>query len=1768
MKNICLVILSFITLISFGQPYSHMPEKLRTNGFIENKGQIMDQDAKLNPRVKYLLNSPGFNVQLRQTGFSYDTYTDEPVKINPTKNNHSPLSSEMKEPVNVIRNYHRVDVELLNCNSKAEMIATGKSEAYYNYFISGTAENGISEVHKYDRVIYKNIYANIDLEFRISAEKNGGRERPAGVEYDFIVHPGGDPENIRLAYNGASEIKLEQGKIIVKTTSGTFSENIPSSYLKETMQKMNVSYKQYDQNIFGFNVNGLRSVTSDLIIDPTPNLSWGSYCGDEVVYGEDLAIDKSSNTYVTGYAFSTSNLATAGAFQVIDSASNVNAFIAKFSPDGTSLIWGTYYGGQKNTYAVSIALDNSDNVYITGRTDFPGCPVTTGAWQSTFMQNGFGGGTEAYIAKFNTSGTNLLWATYYGHGTDLGWGIAVDASNNVYITGETQSTSLIATAGSFESAYPGAGSWSPFVAKFDPTGSSLVWGTYLGDASASQDLGKDIAVDLTGNVYVCGKASSFNGITSPGCYNHNWNGAMSFVLELNNTGSALLWGTYYGKGYAQGIALDGNGNVYITGSTYDTGIIATPGAYQTTIGGSYPEAAYVAKFNPGLSGNSQLVWGSYYGGLAGASNQYTYGNDIALDNCGNVYITGSTNDSSDIATPGTFLDTLPQKNGSSSFVAKFNASGSSLLWGTYYGGYGSWGDYSYGIVLNACNEVYIAGTTGSPVNIATPGSFQNTIGGGVFTAFVAKFTDSLKIKISASAATEFCKGDSVRLTASGGDCSTIYSWSPSTGLSSAAGSMVTAKPATTQTYTVTGTSSGGCSSTQTVTVTVNTPPSIHVTSTNAHCSNNDGTAYATASSGSSPYTYLWSTGASTVTITGLPAITYTITVTDNNGCAGSSSVTITNSSGMTATAIVSTAINCSGGTGSVSAITSGGTALYTYKWSNGTSSITSAANNSISVNASATYVVTITDANGCTTTSSTILTEPSAVTASISPTNLLCNGASTGTATVVASGGTGAFTYTWSNGGTTATATNLSATDYSVTVNDANGCIGTSSITLTQPSAVTINITPSSSNCGGSTGSAIATASGGTGTLTYSWSNTVTGQTNNGLAANTYILTVTDANACTTTQAVIINSNSGPSVTGITSTDILCNGSNTGGASATISGGSGPYTYSWISALGGGTSSISNSLNSSITNQLASTYSVTIIDANSCQVVSTVTITEPPVLVAIAAQVTPASCGNSNGVVSVNVTGGTGPDYTYSWSNGQSSITSSLNNSITSLASNTYIVTVTDANGCSKISSAGVNNSPAPSINSITATITSCIGSSNGSAVVSATGTSTLTYNWSSGSTTTTQGNLAAGTYTVTVSDANSCKQISTVAIMDPAAITISSVNTVSANCNKNDGSVTAAATGGTGTLTYSWSGTGASGPIDQNLAPGNYILTVTDANGCTVTNAVTINSTNGPTASTAITSSINCNGQTGSLIATATSGTAPYTYSWSAAAGSGSTANNLAAGNYTVTVTDKNGCTSSSAIVLTQPAPLTVIAVGQPASCGGINGIATAVAGGGSTAYIYSWNTGATTAMITGLTAASYSVLLTDANGCTSTSSAMISNSIPPVASVASTQTTIIEGNSTILIGGGGSIYSWTPSSSLSCTNCATPEAHPDVTTTYTLYVKDGNGCVDSTFITIDVKKACSNGEDIFIANIFSPNGDGQNDVLNIEGNAVTNIYWSIYDRWGNEVFETTDQSQGWDGSKNGSSLETGTYVYYLKAICTKTNAEIKLKGNVSIVK
>src|SRR5579871_4992061 len=629
-------------------------------------------------------------------------------------------------------------MQLKGGNLAPPVLGLDKQATTSNYFVGRDPSHWRTNVANYGRVEYRGVYPGIDLVYY-------GNQRQ--LEYDFVVQPGADPHLIQLSFQGAQDLTLDaQGNLVLHTAGGDMMEHAPVVYQESQRGRQAVSgrYVLLGQDDVGFQVDAY-DANRQLVIDPV--LSYSTYLGGtRLNEGASIAVDASGNAYVAGTTLSSNFPTTSGAAQATYAGGPRDVYVAKLNPSGTALLYSTFRGGRDDEETHGIAFDDSGDAYITGVTYSTNVPTTSGAVQTTLA-----GSSNAFVAKLNASGTALLYSTYLGGSSDdQALGIAVDASGNVYIAGDATSTNFPTTPGAVQTASGGSlgGRYEDaFVAKLNPSGTSLLYSTFLGGSGADQ--GTSIAVDTSGNAYITGSTSSTNFPTTPGALQTNYGGNPSdaFVAKVNATGTALIFSTYLGGlnggggDYGHGVAVDAAGNAYVTGDTDSSNFPTTPGALQRTLAGT--SNAFIAKLNP--SGTA-LAYSTYLGG-----SQDDSGYAIAVDTSGNAYLTGLTSSSNFPTTPGAVQTT---NGGSDAFVAKLNASGTALLYSTRFGGSNS--DYGSAIALDASGNAYITGTTNSIDFPTTPGALQPTYrAGGNSEAFVAKidfpYTSLFRSRSSANA---------------------------------------------------------------------------------------------------------------------------------------------------------------------------------------------------------------------------------------------------------------------------------------------------------------------------------------------------------------------------------------------------------------------------------------------------------------------------------------------------------------------------------------------------------------------------------------------------------------------------------------------------------------------------------------------------------------------------------------------------------------------------------------------------------------------------------------------------------------------------------------------------------------------------------------------------------------------------------------------------------------------------------------------------------
>jgi gliding motility-associated-like protein len=838
-----------------------------------------------------------------------------------------------------------------------------------------------------------------------------------------------------------------------------------------------------------------------------------------------------------------------------------------------------------------------------------------------------------------------------------------------------------------------------------------------------------------------------------------------------------------------------------------------------------------------------------------------------------------------------------------------------------------------------------------------------TDGGGCITSACVTVSQNPLLTVNVPTPATICNGAAATITAyaNGGQPAYAYNWN--TGQNTQSVSALAGN------YTVTVTDAIGCNTSAVVTVSQAPLLAVNVIQDPVGCfGGNNGSATANVSGGTQPYFYSWSPyGGSSSVATGLMAGNYTLTLTDAIGCSTNATVLVTQPQPLAATVTVNSNVSCNGGAnGSAICNPSGGTSPYFYSWSpaggtNQTAAGLTAGN----------YMVTVTDAEGCTQIAQTSITQPFPLQTNIATvTNVSCTGGNDGSATVSASGGTSPYFYSWApTGGSSATANNLTIGNYTVTVSDFFGCSSQVSVSITQPTPLAATITSSTNvSCnGGNNGSATVTPSGGTAPYSYSWSTNPiqTGASAGNLTAGNYFVTVTDNEGCAiTTSAVSITQPTVLTATATPNTFISCN--TTVNISASGGGGTGAYTYLWSN--GASTSSITVT---------TGTYSVIVTDGNGCTANSSVSVQASNSTLAASINQPPAICNGSTTTITVNPTGGFG-SYTYQWSTG------GTGPSIVTGAGN-YCVTVTDGGGCI-VSACVTITQNQPLTISIGTPQNICQGAVTTVTASGSGGQAPYNYLWSTSQITQsiTQG---AGTYTCTVSDAtgSTCSVSATVTIAEEPAINLIMGSTNVSCTGGSNGSAIVYASGGMPGYTYSWSPFGGSNSSAYNLTPGTYSVNVMDNIGCLQTETVTITQ---PTSGVSIglsQTNISCYGQNnGTATATGNGGASPYYYYWTPNGVSTTTLSGLTAGSYSVTVADSTGCYTSSSVSITEPADISLSASTVASTCGNSNASATVTASGGIPGYSYSWSPqGGTQNTATNISPGNYTVTVTDTNGC-----------------------------------------------------------------------------------------------------------------------------------------------------------------------------------------
>ncbi|MBS1779562.1 MAG: SBBP repeat-containing protein [Bacteroidetes bacterium] len=686
--------------------------------FIENVGQMIDENYVPREDIDFRLQGTAVNMFVSNHGLQY-VWT----KASTIESISSGRLSDIKGSRSNATAFdlYSLYVDMVGANPNARPEVAEQISYYENYYLPYCKGK---TAHSYKKVVYKNIYPNIDWVLYTDEGKKGG------FKYDFIVHKGGKVSDIKLQYHGATSIKVVNGALEVMTENGSITEQAPYSYDAITGNQVSSSYT-LNGNILGLQA---ASTDNDLVIDPS--IAWSTYFGNpHRVYATCVAADTSGNSFLCG-STAVDAISIVPLFKPNTYHEHIkggtDGFVLSLDITGTKRNFTTYFGGNDEDEILAATTDIAGNLYIAGITASMTDLAYGSPQQTTNDGNGLSGSsrTDGFLAKFQGSGY-ISWSTYVGGSqVDNCFAVAVDRSNGVYVGGSTNSTDTIPTSGTFNTT-GGDG----FLIKYNQTTGRRIWGSFF---TSEVDA---IAVDNKQNVYIGGSTTKYTGIATTGSFQatfHTGGATDGYVARFNAANGTRIWGTYYGgdtDDAVTSLVCDSLYNVYLGGTTTSASAnLATSGAIRTT-----PGTGMMAK----LDSSGARVWGTYY--VAGITS-------MALGPDNKVYFGGQTDSTTDVATPGSYQTSYTQPDFSrpgpnpppiyDAFFGKLNNSGK-RLWSSYFGGPNmeKFTTVSYGF-----GRLYIGGYTDSKAGIATPGSLQDVMA-DTNISYIAQFHSDTSVYI-------------------------------------------------------------------------------------------------------------------------------------------------------------------------------------------------------------------------------------------------------------------------------------------------------------------------------------------------------------------------------------------------------------------------------------------------------------------------------------------------------------------------------------------------------------------------------------------------------------------------------------------------------------------------------------------------------------------------------------------------------------------------------------------------------------------------------------------------------------------------------------------------------------------------------------------------------------------------------------------------------------------------------------------------------------
>ena len=701
---------------------SFLVPDVAARGFLENVGQLDSTE------LSYIGEGPGFAVGFSAEGAFLRLTDRAPMDTRTPRFSDDPVGGPSTGVV--------VQMSFEGANVAPPR---GRDELPYrtNFFIGSDPARWYTGVRSYREVVYRSLYEGVDLVYRRSDH---------GLKYDFLVHGDADPAIIRLAYDGVDEISLgPDGSIRIATSVSELRDAPPEAW--RDGRSVPCSYTLPAPRVIGFRCTDWGG-SGPLVIDPLVYSTFVGGSGPDQAWA--ITLDAAGNAYVTGETRSGDFPTTPGVF---DPSANggLEVFVAKLNATGTSLVYATYLGGSGSDRGHAIAVDAAGNAFVTGSAQSPDFPTTPGAFDRTCGSDGncnrvgMIAYNDAFVAELGPSGDALLYATFLGGAvSEDASSVGLDAAGYAFVAGGTYSPDFPTTPGAMDRTCGSDGFCNfdglnylsdAFLAKVNPSGTSLVYSTFLG--GSHRDNALSLTTDFTGSAYLTGTTNSTDFPTTPGAFQRDrgtdvWGEA--FVAKVDPSGSALVYSTFLGgtAGHETGfnIVLDASGDAFLGGITYSSDFPTTPGAFDTSFNpGPLSEYdVFVAKLN---SAGSNLLYSTFIGG----SGQDTVGpGALRVNDAGEAYITGTTGSPSFPTTTGAYQRSKGGVN--DAFLTKLSVDGVSLVYSTYFGGQAE--DFGRALALDAADDVYIVGAADSLEFPTTPGAFDRNLSGSR-DAFVLKF---------------------------------------------------------------------------------------------------------------------------------------------------------------------------------------------------------------------------------------------------------------------------------------------------------------------------------------------------------------------------------------------------------------------------------------------------------------------------------------------------------------------------------------------------------------------------------------------------------------------------------------------------------------------------------------------------------------------------------------------------------------------------------------------------------------------------------------------------------------------------------------------------------------------------------------------------------------------------------------------------------------------------------------------------------------------